>query len=504
MDSLVRVVVHDNWGLTAHEDLGFVTKDANGTIGVLTSSRVIDRTIDTGTGKNLIGIYNNTNKFFPLKEIKKISPGDNLILLKLEGDITDKGRRTPLSLAESFREKEPLFYIIWETHNSSAIIHFRTERVQHTVNLSDRQDFIISSDFTEISPEESSNSLILNSRGEVVSFVSSGTLYTLFGTPVEKIKGFLSGPSENCSLLFLKGCLIRARKTLYGEAKSENSRAGYEIIRSFLREESFEMFMRSIGINDPIQIKKDWEFFLKKSAEWDEKPYFSWIVDNESMTEEEQRERLLSLEQMSKVLAEQDHPHFQYLLALIYSQLRNSPQRIYWAEQAAKKKYIPALFMTGSLYLIEGIGELKELARENHALANQLLGLLHHDFSNAMDFLKEYTGYKPLRPSGRSPTRSSFQPVHIFRENNLPAVIEWSIYSQNVLFSLNLKKVKAGLDLIHEAAEGGFSYAKKLLNNFEKSMALARKPEEPIYMLSPFQERECRDFFTRHFTSSKK
>ena len=505
LDSLVRVVVHDKWGLKVHEDLGFITKDGSGTIGVLTSFRIIDRALDTNTGKSSIGVYNNTNQFFPLREIGQISPADSLIFLKLEGDLTEQGQRASLPLAESFKENEPLFYITWKMDDSSTIMQFKTERVQDTINLPDRQDFIIASNFIEISPKESSNSLILNPRGEVVSFVSGGTLYTLFGTPSEKLKKFLSGPSENCSLSFLKGCLIRARRTLYKEAKSGNNRAGYEISLPFLHEELFEMFMRSIGITDALQIKKDREFFLERSAEWDGGPYFYWIVDSEIMKKKKQREHLMSLEQISKTLAEQGHPHFQHLLTLIHLQLQDSAETMmYWGERAIQKKYIPALFLTGSLYLMRSVGELKKLARENHIPASQLLGLLHHDFSNATDFLEEYTDYKPLRPSGPPRKRSSFQSIQgIFFRNILSTQMEWSLYEQNNTFSSSLKDLERGLNLLNESADGGFNDAKELLNNFEQRMALARNPEEPIYIPSPLQELKCREMFAEHFTSSK-
>ena len=324
------------------ETIGFIAKDNNGNIGVIAGFNIPDRAVYIKMEKSLV-VYNNKNRGFAVKEIRTLSPLNNLVFLKVEGDLTEQGKRPPLPLAKSQTDNKKLFYI---SRISSSGLWFKAKPVQTTVSLPDRQDFLIENTYTKaFQPAESVNTPlvnhtpVLNQKGEVVSFVFDGSQHTLYGIPLRGLKNFLSS-SEICSP-FIRGCVIEARRTLYKQALSRDRKAMYVLMS--LTENSFkafEMFMHSIGIKDSTQIKKEQDLFWREATKWNAGLYHHWLTNNEDLSKEERKKHLEFLESSIKSLAQQqDHPHFQYLLGDIYFHLGNRRESQYWLDAANKNGY---------------------------------------------------------------------------------------------------------------------------------------------------------------------
>ena len=259
-NSLVLVAGHDGRGHRLWEELGWIAKDVQGNVGVVASFRVIDRSLYKNTSRFSIGVYAYPGVFFAVKELKRISPIENLMFLTFQRDITENGKRVPLRLAEtSPRETDPLFYAFRRNSLRPNQSWFEMKKVKRAVFLSGRQDFLLDTNIKEIHAADPISSLVMNQRGEVVSFASRSAEDILFGTPLNYLKGFLSESSEssdsleNCSIVFLKGCVMKARRKLYRSA-SKDSRASREL--SYMSESRFEQFMQSIGISDLSLITK--------------------------------------------------------------------------------------------------------------------------------------------------------------------------------------------------------------------------------------------------------
>ena len=326
------------------ETIGFIAKDNNGNIGVIAGFNIPDRAVYIKMEKSLV-VYNNKDRGFAVKEIKTLSPLNNLVFLKVEGDLTEQGSRPPLPLANSQTNNEKLFYI---SRISSIGLWFKAKPVQTTVSLPDRQDFLIEDTYTKaLQPAESVNTPlvnhtpVLNQKGEVVSFVFDGSQHTLYGIPLRVLKNFLSS-SEMCSP-FIRGCVIEARRTLYKQALSRDRKAMYVLMS--LTENSFKefkMLMHSIGIKDSKRIKKEQDLFWREAAKWNAGLYHHWLTNNEDLSKEERKKHFEFLAQESSIRSfaqQQDHPHFQYLLADTYFHLGNRNKSRYWFNKANENGY---------------------------------------------------------------------------------------------------------------------------------------------------------------------
>lgn len=471
-DSLVLVVGRDQKGQRLWGGVGWIVKDTWGTVGVMTSFRVIDRALD---GKNIkqedmkhisFDVYIRSGTSFAVEELRGIDPIENLVFLTLKGDVTQSGKRTPLKFVDAPpTETEPLFYTIRQNGLQSNKSWFEMRKVKHAISLPGRQDFLVDTDLDKIYRGSPVDSLVLNQRGEVVSFASRSAEYILFGTPLNKLKGFLSRSSENCSISFLRNCVIKARKTLYENAY-KNDRAARELV-SHKSEDRFAKFMRSIGISDSSRVEVEREDFLKLSIRWNPDLYYQWLVDTGNLD----IWLLKYLEESIEQLAEQGHPYFQYFLALAIDGRRpHRPKEVVlrWIGESSRKGYAPALFSEGVSYLTGSVNGLKGLTAGSHASLQQLLGFLEkHLREKIVDSIREYeqtTSVLDFPPRRR--LYSFFRNIqHTWREGfsgmSLPAV-----YVAH--FSEVLDNFIKGFDLLYQSADQNYGSSQELVSDFEK------------------------------------
>ena len=490
------------------ETTGFIARDTEGNIGVIAGFHLIDKAVQMNKEKFLV-VYNNANRGFPVKEIKNISPESNLVFLMVEGDLTEKGERPPLSLAGSYNENDLLFYT---SRVSLGGLWFRTRVVKDTISTLKREDFVIPDTYRNTSHSAevigkpvTNQTPVINQKGEVVSFASDGSEHTLYGVPLQDLKEFLNS-SKDCSR-FLRGCVIEARKALYREAKSRNSKgkAMYMLIAS-VREsfKAFEEFMHSIEINDPDLIKKEQELFWKGATEWNAELYYHWTMHNEDLSKKEKQEhfRFLIEKSPTKILAERGHPHFQYLLGSMYFYLEDESQTEYWLNKSAKSGYIPGLWMKMNWNLARSFGKLTVLAEHGYAPAKKTLALINHDLNEAKNFLNAKKQLIPHFPKiGHS--RGFIQhTLDIWRKDVSPAVDETSTFESSVLFSESANQLTASLDLLKQLVELNYTPAKKMQDLLERSM-LQRNWKLHTYPLSTRLHTECEKTLATYFVSEE-
>ena len=381
------------------ETIGFIAEDSKGDIGVIAGFNIFNMAVHIDMEKVLM-VYNSAGHKFAVKGIKTISHVNNLIFFTLKGDVTENGSLPPLPIAHSRTNNEPEFYISKVV--SGDVCHLTTKKVQKTVSLDNRLDFLTSDIYTKlIQPTEAHTPIInqtpiLNHKGEIVSFVLDSSEHILYGTPLQDLRALLNS-SEYCSP-FIRGCVIEARKKLHKKAQDKKDiRAIYALI--FLTYEfhkSFEKFMKSIGIQDSIQIKEEQELFWKEATKWDADLYYDWLTDNKDLSKPDRKKHLEFLEQESslKSLAQQGHPHYQYILADIYFQLDDRNQALHWLNKANQSGYIPATWKKMSLYFLDSFNNLNKLAKQGHPPAQQLQGLINQDFRKFKDSLNRYSQKK--------------------------------------------------------------------------------------------------------------
>ena len=80
------------------------------------------------------------------------------------------------------------------------------------------------------------------------------------GTPTQYIKNLVKGASFNCSSS-VRGCILRARKMVYNEAKRGNPKAQQQLAGLMMVPAYFKKFMQSIGITDDQVLKNDMKSF---------------------------------------------------------------------------------------------------------------------------------------------------------------------------------------------------------------------------------------------------
>ena len=383
MNSLVRVVIDNpqhrlsinGQSEPPHklETSGFIAKDSKGDIGVITGFNIFNLAVHRGEERDLM-VYNSAGHKFLVKEIKSISPVSNLIFFTLKGDVTEKGDIPPLPLAHFRTNNEPAFYT--STVLSGNDYRLQIKKAQKTVSLANRLDFLTSDTYQKtLQPTETytpviNQTPILNHKGEVISFVFDGSKHILYGIPLQDIKTLLSS-GDYCSP-FIRGCVIDAKKELYRKAKNKNRRAIYALIfLTYELQESFKDFMNSIGIQDASQIKREQEFFWQEATKWDAELYHHWLTDNTNLSKSERKKHFEFLERAIslKALAQEGHPHFQYLLADIYFQLNDRDQALYWLNKARQSKYIPAMKRV-SLDVIESLSHSNNPAKQSYPPAS--------------------------------------------------------------------------------------------------------------------------------------
>ena len=481
-DSLVLVVGHDRRGHRLWEELGWIAKDDRGTVGVMASFRVIDRAFDEDISRVFVGVYTRPGSLFAVKELKKVDPIENAVFLTLNGDVTQNGRVAPLPFAETApRETEPLFYTIRQTSVQSNSSWFEMKKVQSAIFLPSRQDFLLDTNIKAVDSKNPVNSLVMNQRGEVVSFASRGAEYILFGTSLNDLKGFVSGPSEDCSIDFLRGCIIKARKKLYKGAYS-NDRAARELI-SHKSEDHFAEFMRSIEISDSVRVAEEREHFLKISTRWNPDLYYQWLVNAEGEKEFLRGARLNHLEESVRKLAEQGHPHFQYLLALVSEELNRPPKIVlHWLQESSGKGYAPALFRESLFHLTGSVNGLKGLTAGSHASLQQLLGFVEKDLrEKVMDFIKDYEKTASLvNLPPRRRLYNFFQNIRdVWYEGFSIGLPGTGIpYAYRAPFLKALDNLIQGFDLLYKSVDQNYGPAQELVSNLEKHIISWRQLTE--------------------------
>lgn len=366
LHSLVRIVIEDprnnlntkKQPTPPHllETIGFIAKNSKGDIGIIASFDIFDLAVHIDMEKFLM-VYNSKGYKFAIKEVKTISPENSLIFFTVKGDLTENGDIPPLPLASFRTNKEPAFYTSKVLSGNN--LRLKIKKVQQTVSLANRLDFLVFDMYTKgTQPDETftpvlNQTPIFNQKGEIVSFVSDGSQYTLYGIPLQALKKILNS-SEYCSP-FIRGCVIEARRKLHNKARAQNRKAIYALISLTYEfeiedseaENSFEDFMHSIHIRDSGKINREKQIFWEKAIDWNADLYHRWLTGDDSLSKSNKKKHLELLAQASsfKSLAKQGHPHFQYLLADVYFQLNNEEQALYWLNKADKSGYIPAKTM---------------------------------------------------------------------------------------------------------------------------------------------------------------
>lgn len=464
------------------ETVGFIAQDSEGNIGVVTSFGFINKTVNI-SAENFIMVYNKANNFFSVEKIKNISPNNNLVFLKVKGDLTEGGRRPPLSLADSHRQNEPLFYAL-RAKTASSPSWFQIEAVQRVISLANRLDFLVGISYKDIkTAHKVVNVPVLNQKGELVSFVSDGADYTLYGVPLEEMRAFLQSP-EDCS--FVRGCIIEARRALYKRAFLRgDSQASYMLMLYTAKPiRASEAFMHSIG--ETYSVKKvDWDFFRKDSANWDARFFYYWLISHTELSKKKRKDHFEFLEQESSVkqLAEQGHPHFQYFMGSIYLHLENPAQAEYWFRQSARNGYIPGLWEEMRIHLDAGLSELSALSGEGHTMARQIMVFLGRDFTDAISFIKKYNEQRRNLP--------------VSKENISPIVVVETSTDKNSRFFESLAHLERGLDLLQQLVDQSYNPAKKLQRHFKRYVQ--EESETPIYVLLEKLGKDCRGHFVDRF-----
>ena len=487
------------------ETTGYIAEDREGDIGVITGLHLIDKAVYIDKERFLF-VYNNKNQGFRVKKVKHISPENNMVFLIVEGDLTEGGKRPPLPLANSYSENEPLFYTLRAT--SPKGLWFKTKPVQKRISVNNsREDFLITDLYSntalsaEVIGEPVVNQTpILNQKGEVVSFASNGSGHAMYGVPLQDLSHFLNS-SEICSV-FIRGCAMRAKRSLHEQAQFGNRKAMYMLLlfanESFL---AFEELMRFIGENDSIQIKRDYENFWEESIEWDPELYYRRAISDGDISEEERRKQLQFLEQKSaaKFLAEQGHPHFQYVLGNIYFYLGDKHQAEYWISKSAENGYIPSRLIKMDWLLANSLNKLIVLAEQNYAPAKKFLFLISHDFEEAEKFLANHNKMIPHFPKLEEDSGGFFQRIKNRLQGDMaPAVRETAIFELNVTFSKSMNYMTQGFELLNQMAEQGYTPAKRLQDRLKQHIA-QKELKLPNHPLSEQQERECEETYTAHF-----
>ena len=465
------------------EAVGFIAQDSEGNIGVVTSFGFIDKTVYIN-GENSIVVYNKANNFFTVEKIKNISPNNNLVFLKVRGDLTEGGRRPPLSLANSHTQNEPLFYAL-QAKAASSPSWFQVETVQGVFSLSNRLDFLVETSYTDIkTAHKPANIPVFNQKGEIVSFVSDGADHTLYGVPLEEMRTFLQSP-ENCS--FVRGCVIEARKILYKKAFLRgDSQASYMVMLHTAKSVgTFKEFMHSIGRTYSVSINVDGDFFRKDSAKWDARFYYYWLTNHEGLSKKKRKEYFEFLERESSVkqLAEMGHPHFQYLMGSIYLHLDDPSQAKYWFEKSARNGYIPGLWEEMRMHLDSGLSGLSALSEKDHTMARQVIVFLGQDFTDAINFIKRYNEQR---------RRLSVSRAEHSQNVSTAAVMETDT-DENSRFFESLAHLERGLDLLQQLVERNYNPAKKLQRYFKRYMQ--EEMETPTYVLFKKLSEECKGHF---------
>ena len=376
--------------------VGFITKDSKGDVGVVTSFSFINKALYIN-GEGSILVTDKTGGSFKIKAIKGISSINNLVFLEVKGDLTAGGKRPPLTITDSHEPDEQLFYALRKLSTPS-LSWFQTKSVQKTVSLPRRLDFLVRDSYAHIKADHAATFVgipIFNQKGEIVSFVSDGVDHVLYGIPLRDMKDFLQSP-ENCSFSFIRGCVIKARHTLFKQifaSERRSHQASYMLMLYTAKPVGiFKQFMRSFGKSYWAGAAGYARFFWKEAAQWDPKLYYYWLVNHKELSESKRKEHFEFLEQNSSVkqLAQEGHPHFQYLMGFIYLYLDNSSQAEYWFKESAGNGYIPGLWESVKIHLNDGLSIVSSFAEKGYIPAYRLLGLLHQDFRKAKGFLKKH------------------------------------------------------------------------------------------------------------------
>ena len=490
MNSLVMVTVPSRFEQSASEAVGFIARDFEGNIGVITSFSFINRIVYIN-GEDSILVYNKANTFFKVEKIKNISLSNNLVFLKVKGDLTERGKWPPLSLADSYGQNEPFFYAL-RAKASSSRSWFQAEAIQGVVSFSNRLDFLIRTSYTNIkNTHKFTNIPVFNQKGEIVSFVSDGADYTLYGVPLKEIKVFLQSP-ENCA--FIRGCVIEALKAFYKKALLwGDSQASYMLMLYTTDPVgTFEKFMHSIGITYSVSINTDLAFFMKDAAKWDAKFYYYWLINTEEMPKKKRKEHFEFLEQKSSVksLAKEGHPHFQYLMGSVYLHLDKPSQAEYWFKKSAANGYMPGLWEEMKMRLDNGLNGLSALLKEDYTMARQVMVFLGQDFTDAISFIKLY-----------SEQRSQSSALKAEHSQDVSTILEVELdTNQDSRFFKSLFHLGRGLDLLQQLAEQNFGPAEKLQRHFKRYVQ--EELTVQTYRLFRKSNEECKENFVNRFMTS--
>jgi len=199
------------------------------------------------------------------------------------------------------------------------------------------------------------------------------------------------------------------------------------------------------------------------------------------MPEKKRMKQFKFLEQESSVkqLAEQGHPHFQYLMGSIYLHLKNPAQAEYWFRQSARNGYIPGLWEEMRGHLDNGLSGLSDLSEEGYAMARQVMVFLGQNFADAISFIKRYNEQRRNFP--------------VPKENISPAVVMETNTDKNSRFFESLAHLEKGLHLLQQLVDQNYNPAEKLQKYFKRYMQ--EEPETPAYVLLEKLGEECKGHF---------
>ena len=445
MDSIVKIFIEGKKKPLAQE-IGFIAKNSKNEIGVVTTLSIVDTAVYSG---NSLYVLNKQTEIFPVKAVKNMSPIDGLIFLKIEGEL---GAR-PLPLAHSRISKENLFYTIQKK------TWFNVEKVRGSFSQLGRNDFI-----TESEIRGYFSSLILNTKGEVVSFAENGAAYTHYGTPLKSLKDLLR-PSLYGSCVFIRGCIIKARKELYEKGRANNPKAQYRFLSLTAANKSiFKHLADSIGIKNLLQIQKDWNFFQKGFAQLDSYASYSFTGHKFRMSSKKKEKYFEFIAQNPKVkaLAQKGHPHIQYVMGLLNLRLGFDGMSFDWFKKSREKQYIPSLFWSSLFEMTYSLTKLNDLAKQ--------------DYEPAQEFKKELISIVKKRPPHpKKEKKDIFLDLDKINEvlQKYEQALSMTVFSQTSSafhFKENIEYLTAGFTRFKNSVEQGYTGALTILPDFNKKI----------------------------------
>ena len=322
----IEVNIHDDSGNHREISSGFLMKDREGKVKVITNFHNVNN-IPYGSNADISIQYKGRS--FPVKENIALFSLDDLAILEVEWDSETQKNVSVIQLRNEPLKNGEFFFLFGFPNDQFKAVPIRI-RNSYTLNQ-------LSFSTGELKLSGSSGGPLVDSRGRVFSVITNSSANYGFGVNEGVLRLILSRPFEVCSGSF-RSCILNERKELYRKAKQGDQRAQWQLLKYHFWNniEEFERFARSIGINDVDTIENDFYSFLRNVARFClTAQYYLYRLTGDPVERQKVKEKSLEQAQKGSFIA-------QYFAGVLFREEGNLEAALQMFQKSGDQGFWPA------------------------------------------------------------------------------------------------------------------------------------------------------------------